>query len=564
MSHLLIKSIVRYVIAVATPVAVWLICACSPATNISDGGGTRGGNPVVTGSIAGLDGAAARNVRVQLIDENYNPVTDAPLQPSSIDTTNSRGEYTVIAPDSGWYNVEAMEMRGGTRLLRFHVWAQRDSCIVLPIDTLHKPGAISVSLPEGSSAAGGYVYVPGTGVSARLAGSTDSVTLDSVPAGTLPVLYYANKNSEARTTIRHDIPVYSGETTPVGNPQWSFCRRIVLNTSPTGAGVSDDVHDFPVLIRLNGNNFSFKQALPDGADLMFTGNNDAALAAEIERWDPVAELAEVWVKVDTISGDNADQSISMYWGNPAAPPRSSTGRVFDTADGYRGVWHLGDAGDDSVRDATVNRYHGTSPDTARPPIIEGVAGYCRRFNGSGDYITMPNTSGGRLNFPQDGSYTVCAWVRIDAFINDAPQLIVSKGYEQYFLRTTYFPSTTPSWEFTEFDEDTKWQSTRSPAGTGVWVLLTGVRQGAEQRLYRNGELVDSVKDVWYNKVSRDTTNDLSLGAFLRDAAVPNGDGRCFLKGAIDEVRIRGVAESAAWIRLCYMNQRIDDRLVEFR
>ena len=38
----------------------------------------------------------------------------------------------------------------------------------------------------------------------------------------------------------------------------------------------------------------------------------------------------------------------------------------------------------------------------------------------------------------------------------------------------------------------------------------------------------------------------------------------FFKGMVDEVRISNIALSADWIKLCYMNQRIDDKLVIFK
>jgi len=116
----------------------------------------------------------------------------------------------------------------------------------------------------------------------------------------------------------------------------------------------------------------------------------------------------------------------------------------------------------------------------------------------------------------------------------------------------------------EFNETAKWQTSTFPATGGQWTLLTGVRQGSRQFLYSNGVLVDSITEVWQNAVSRNTSNDLSIGKFLHEVTVPINDGYCFFKGSIDEVRICSVARSVDWIKLCYMNQRPDNRLVNFR
>ena len=47
----------------------------------------------------------------------------------------------------------------------------------------------------------------------------------------------------------------------------------------------------------------------------------------------------------------------MYWGNPGATPISNSAAVFDTANGFAGVWHLGENGD-SIYDATGNAFNG--------------------------------------------------------------------------------------------------------------------------------------------------------------------------------------------------------------
>jgi hypothetical protein len=352
--------------------------------------------------------------------------------------------------------------------------------------------------------------------------------------------------------------VVSGDTAFVRNPSWKYARTLGLNTSATGAGIAAAVAHFPVLIRLNAANFNFSQANPHGGDLRFTKADNAPLPYEIERWDPAAGLAEVWVKIDTVFGNDSDQSITMYWGNPASSQRYASGSVFDTAYGFQGVWHLGDNADDSVRDATSNRYHGVSPDTARPSIAEGVIGNCRVFDGVGDYITMPNTTSGKLDFPQNGHYSVSAWVTADTFVELA-QMVASKGKFQYILWLD-----SASWEFNEYQDKSGWDVTAQKANVKQWVLLTGVRDGASQYIYVNGEPADSIFDRPCTE-SENTASDFFIGRAHGRMALRNGkDDYYSFKGCIDEVRVYSAARSGDWIKLCYMNQRIDDRLVVFK
>ena len=539
-----------------------VIISCSHPTSSADGGGTRGGNPVITGKIVDTNGNAANDVTVSLLPADFNPVTETPPPRSEESTTDSKGIYTVTAPDTGRYTITAIQKSNGSRLLMFDVTAYPDSTTTAPDDTLHAPGTLELHLPEEEFYTDGYVYVPGTEIMAPISRTDDLLTIDSVPAETLPVLYYTGDNSTEQEVIRYDILIEPDQTTPVNNPQWRYSRGITLNTSPTGADMKDDLHNFPVLIRLTNDNFNFTQAGSDGTDLIVTGSTGTPLPLAIERWDTNGKQAEIWVTVDTIYGNDSSQSVTLYWGNGEMSAQTSR-TAFDTADGFAGVWHLNDAAGDSVRDATVNNYNGIASGNARPEIAEGIIGNCRRFDGTDDMITMPGTADCRLNFPENGTYTVSAWVLIDSF-NNVPQLIVSKGYEQYFLRSTYFPSDFPSWEFVEFHESDSWHSSRSTATGGEWVQIIGVRQGETQLLYVNGTLADSAADSWPVEAARDASNDLSIGAFLHEVTIPGNDGYCFFNGMIDEVRICDKARTSEWIRLSYMNQRSDDKLLQFR
>jgi hypothetical protein len=179
---------------------------------------------------------------------------------------------------------------------------------------------------------------------------------------------------------------------------------------------------------------------------------------------------------------------------------------------------------------------------------------------------MPKTSNSKLNFPENGYYTVSAWVLLDT-LDGKSHCIVSKGYEQYYLRSTYIsttlPYTTPLWEFVEFSDIDKWKTSTIQLSAKQWTLLVGVHQGTRQLLYCNGVLVDSTTDKWQNAVSRDTNNNLTLGRFAESVVLPIVEGYCYFKGGIDEVRICNIAQAPEWVKLCYMNQGADDKLVRF-
>jgi hypothetical protein len=512
----------------------------------------------LTGSILNSDNTPASYSIVKLLPVDYNPVYNSSLY--LCDTADSNGNYKFRGIGTGQYSVIARNLKEQTSCLVRNINIQKDTLINAPGGTLQKSGALSATFSTENAVAKGYVYIPGTDVYS-MTGSESAVFLNDIPCGEYEEVIAVFSTGSANIA-RNPVIINAGETYTVAFPLWKHSAEFVLNTTANGADITGNVHNFPVLVRLNGSSFDFTEAQPDGRDLVFSNSSNVILPHGIERWDSVRKLAEIWVKVDTVYGNNQTQSITMYWGNPSVLSKQSM-PVFDTLNGFQGVWHLSDSSNSKLVDATSNAYNGLSPDSASVKIDEGIIGPCRYFDGN-DYITMPSTAQSRLSFDEGGTYTVSAWVRLDTFDN-VSHCIVSKGYEQYYLRSTYISmnvtSTTPLWEYVEFSETNKWQSLNSPASGKTWSLITGVRRGAVQKLYCNGVMVDSIVDIWKNTVSRNTTNDLFIGRFAAPVMVPLIEGYCYFKGSIDEVRIMSSAQSSDWIKLCYMNQRPDDKLV---
>jgi hypothetical protein len=174
---------------------------------------------------------------------------------------------------------------------------------------------------------------------------------------------------------------------------------------------------------------------------------------------------------------------------------------------------------------------------------------------------MQGTAAGSLDFSKNGVYSVSAWVNVDS-LNGRYRIIASKGNKQYNLQL----KNTNEWEFAEFrdtpQDSVGWEESTVPAASGAWTYVVGLRSGSMQRLYVNGECVDSSYVLYPLKTSdslrtRDQTNDFTIGKLP-------GLQSYFFNGKIDEVRVSNRELRADWIRLCYMNQRTDDKLVVFK
>ncbi|MBN1601547.1 MAG: DUF2341 domain-containing protein [Chitinispirillaceae bacterium] len=532
-------------------------------TTLSGGGTIETTNGVV-GVMHADDPLQVLNTIVTLFPENYDPVADRENDIKLVDTTDDKGIYRFKNVVPGNYVVLARNHISKMSSLVRDVIVSDDSVTNAPEGKLDKSGSVKAEFSLGSDSPERYIYIPGTDIFSVIKNG-GSAFLEDVPSCIVNSIVFVSKNKEKYNVLRNEITVSAGKTSIIDQPLWKHSRRIAFNTTASGAGVTENVHNFPVLIRLHSGNFKFTETKSDGQDIKFVKNNSQELAFEIERWDAIAEFAEIWVKIDTVHGNDSSQSITMYWGNPAVSGKSNASRVFDTASGFQGVWHLGDSSGNQAADATINRYNGISPDTAIPMLVEGMVGKCRLFDGKEDFITMPKTAESGLNFPEEGYYTVSAWVNLDTMDN-TPHLIVSKGYEQYFLRFNYFPSNSPLWEFVEFSKDETWKACTTSAQSRHWVYLTGVRQGNKLSLYCDGVLVSSTANIYQaNGSSRSTANDLTIGKFVDAISLPNDTkGYCFFKGSIDEVRIMSKSATSGWVRLCYMNQQVDDRLIVFK
>ena len=344
-----------------------------------------------------------------------------------------------------------------------------------------------------------------------------------------------------------------------------YSLQLRLNTTPAGAGVYSNQVDFPVLIRLTTMNFDFSKAKGKGEDAIFRKTDGAILPREIERWDSAAGLAEVWVKADTVYGNDNAHFIVMNCGGTGVVSNSDPHSVFDTAAGFRGVWHLADkTGIDS--DATANRFNGAK--YGNPLQVAGVIGPAHGFDGVNDYVDMGNV----LN-PGNSSFTVSAWIKRGAKTNINTIFCKTNGgnpgygigpnnygwglmMDQNGFLKTYMATSGNSWG----DQGTfNISSSAQVTDMTAWHHIAAVVNRSNNqnvRLYIDG--VD---------VSGNSQGTLSSVGFINNTQPARiaieADGDYPFTGSLDEVTMSFAARSADWLRLCFMNQKPQDQLVQF-
>ncbi len=542
--------------------AILGMCACSPQGPQLTGTSEQG-NAKFTAALYTQTGAPAAGCRVALRRGNYVTNPGAVLNKAQGDsvqtTTDAQGLLRIDSLDSGEYCVEVTDGRANAALLRFSVGAMGRP-ISWGADTIRRFAVVKGRIDPAPAPVKRFVQVYGLERLVPIEPAGQFV-IDNLPQGTFALQVCAS-DSSLKSPVLDSVSARAGLTTTIPPPSGGWQKRasIVLNTSTSGAGLLENVIGFPVLIRLSAGNFNFTEAQADGRDVRFVKTDGTPQPFEIERWDALLGRAEIWVKLDTVFGNDSGRSMIMLWGNPAAPAQSDAGKVFDTADGYQGVWHLGEDAD-TLRDATANRYHGIRHgNLTRVPC---AAGYGQLFGRTEAYCEMGNV----IN-PGLGGLTASAWVKR---ANTGLQTIFAKsaggtpassyGWSLSFGLADqlhgFLASGGSSWGANgAFDF---WSKTDAVVTDTIkWHYIAAVidrSNGKNCRTYIDGA---DVTDSGNGAMS--AVGALANALPLRIGAEADGDYQW--TGSVDECVISRSVRSGAWIRLCYMNQGPVDRLVK--
>jgi hypothetical protein len=301
---------------------------------------------------------------------------------------------------------------------------------------------------------------------------------------------------------------------------WKHSGSMFLLTTPDGADLPATAleENFPVLVRLNQDWFTFAEAMTHGEDIRFATSTGVPLNYQIDRWDAAAGIALVWVRVPVIKG-NARQELRMFWGNAGAKSESSGPAVFNRSNGYLSVWHMNEPVQDDA---------GTVESTDLGTTVSaGVIGAGREFAGGkgivcGDRITK---------YPFASSpHTTEAWVNAAKMNTTVVEWGKLGGVTMRLLST-------PSRVGVNNNKNTIQGTSVLPKSD--WIQVVYTYDGQNDRIYVNGRF----------DMPAPVASDIEV---LTPVRMQIGNG--FL-GAMDEVRVSNEARSADWVKLQYENQK---------
>ena len=196
---------------------------------------------------------------------------------------------------------------------------------------------------------------------ASLTGSKDLSGWDIVA----PCSYHAVAEGNA-IVLYKDLPVDAGA--------WQCSMPIRFG----GYAGSSALTNFPALIKLwdgcGNRRFRYRDCLPDGADLLFTGEDGVVLQHEIETWDTNGE-SHVWVQIPRLVKNTV---ITAYWKNPAQAADANLFVPTNLPD--CALWLHAGAGVETNSSGLVSRWSDQSGNAR--DAVQATAGYQPRWTNS--------------------------------------------------------------------------------------------------------------------------------------------------------------------------------------
>jgi hypothetical protein len=246
--------------------------------------------------------------------------------------------------------------------------------------------------------------------------------------------------------------------------------------------------------------------------------------------------------------------------------------VFDTSEGFVGVWHLADEGgmeEGGYRDATVNAANGTGVNLSRSSRVDARVGRGTQFrHAANQWIRVGGPK--RALFDITNRLTFSIWAKAHSYGNKGDEKSRTlPGYE------TMFAKGDNSWRLQKFGIRS-WHKPpaelieicveqppradlcvvgRTDMVTNQWFHFVGVHDHPRVRLYVNGVLD---KEETFDVSWRSDGHAVGIG---NQSQFPD-KGRQW-DGVLDEARVLGVVKDEHWIKLDYESQRDGQRFLSF-
>ncbi|CAL1239705.1 DUF2341 domain-containing protein [Candidatus Methylocalor cossyra] len=322
------------------------------------------------------------------------------------------------------------------------------------------------------------------------------------------------------------------------NDEWASRKAITVDASLTGADIRDNVAEIPLLVRLHSGNFSyFAEVAENGKDLRMMADDKTPLKFHIEKFDPINEMALIWVKIPRVQGGSSSDSFWMYYGNPSAVDGGDGPGTYDVNQAL--VFHF-DEKNPTPRDVTAYGNHAVrSMATIRS---SGWIGAAAEFAATGTIEVNPSPS---LQLDPAKGWTFSAWIKID---QPQPEAYIFRAADNGSALELVVRNATLVARYTNGGKAV--ETTPAPVQQpGQWRHVAVVLGTGKLELYLDG-----------NRASEAAVAPVAMNPRL---TLGGGASGGFLAGFLDEVQVANTARSADWIKFAARSQSLDFSVVNF-
>ncbi len=308
------------------------------------------------------------------------------------------------------------------------------------------------------------------------------------------------------------------------NADWPYRKALTIDTTPTGANVPVEVDSVPVLIRLHTGNFGyFLDVAEDARDLrFFAGDDTTALKFHVEKFDPINEMALIWVQVPKLLANSKDNRLWMYYGNRAATSAGDPAGTYGPQQTL--VYHF-NTQQTLPHDSTG--YANQAVTWSGETLADSLIGAGAQFQ-AGAQLRVADQPALQVD-PAKG-WTVGFWFNVDALPQE-PQSLLARGGEAGSVGLEMTPDGVVA------RLTTGEQTVATPAvgvTPGTWHHLSLVLNAEGLQLFLDG--------------ARAQTAEVSLPPLNGDIVLGQvDDTRPGFVGKLDELEIASVARAASWI-----------------